>query len=103
VGDVGVVQRRAPGGRALEYREMARGLGDLLDGLHAGGAGADHRHALALEAYRLMRPARGMAGLALEALDALDLGHGRRRQGPDGSDQEAAGVFAAILQRDLPA
>ena len=45
----------------------AGGLGHLLDGLHAGGAGADHRHALAREAHRLMRPAGGVEGLALEA------------------------------------
>ena len=95
---------RAPVGRALEHREMARRLGDLLDGLHARGAGADHRHALAFEAHRpSMRPARGVAGLALEALDALDLGHGRRRQRADGGDQEAAGMPAAVLQRDVPA
>ena len=98
LGDLGVVQGRAPVGRALEHGEMARRLGDLLDGLHPRGAGADHRHALAFEAHRLVRPARGVAGLALEALDAVDLGHGRRRQRADGGDQEAAGMLAAVLQ-----
>src|SRR4029450_14153615 len=38
----------------------------------------------------------------LEAVDAVDLGHGRRRQRTDGGDQEAAAMAAAVLQGDLP-
>ena len=100
--DLAVVQGRAPVGRALEHGQVAGGLGDLLDGLHAGGAGADHRDPFAGEAHRLMRPARGVVGLALEGLDALDARHGRRRQGADRGDQEARAVAAAVLDRDVP-
>ena len=78
------------------------GLGDLLDGLHAGGAGADHRHPLAGEAHRLVRPARGVEGGALKRLDALDARHGRRRQWADRGDQEARPVAAAVFHRDVP-
>ena len=101
--DLAVVQRRAPVGSALEHGEAARGLGNLLDGLHAGGAGADHRHALPFEADRLVRPARSVAGLALEALYARDAGHGRRGKGADGGDQETCGEVAAVFQHDIPA
>ena len=82
---------------------MPDGLGHLLDGLHAGGAGADHGHALAREADRLVRPARGVKGLALEVVDARDARHGRRGQRADGGDQEARAMPAAVLQRDVPA
>ena len=101
--DPAVVQRRAPVGRALEHRQMAGGLRHFLDRLHAGGAGTDHRHALALEAYGFMRPAGGVTGLALECLHSLDAWHSRCGQRADGSDQEARVVAAAVLQRDIPA
>ena len=65
--------------------------GDGLDGLDAGGAGTDHGDALAGEIDRLLRPARGVEGLSLEAVAALDAGQGRRRERPDRGDQEAAG------------
>src|SRR5438132_1461272 len=45
--DLAVVQRRAPVRRALENGEAADFGSDGLDGLHAGGAGADHGDALA--------------------------------------------------------
>ncbi len=100
--DRAVVQRLAPVRRALEYREVPRGLGHLGDGLHAGGAGADHRHALACEAHRLVRPRGGMERLALERVDARNARHGRRRERADGRDQEARAVPAAVLQGHLP-
>src|SRR5262249_28228520 len=103
LGDLGVVQGCAPVGRALKHREMPGGLGHLLDGLHTGRARADDGHALAFETHQLVRPARGMTGLALEALDAFDARHGRCRQGADRGDQEAAGVTAAVVQRHVPA
>ena len=58
-----VVERRTPVRPALEDGEMGRGLGDLRDELDGGGAGADHRDPLALEADRL-GPAPGVVGLA---------------------------------------
>jgi hypothetical protein len=39
--DLAVVQRRRPVGGALEHGEVADLAGDGLDGLDAGGAGAD--------------------------------------------------------------
>ncbi len=39
--DLGIVQRRAPLGGALEHGQVAGGLGDFSDGLYARRAGAD--------------------------------------------------------------
>ncbi len=77
--DLGVVQGRAPLGSALEHGQMADRLGHFRDGLYARRAGADHRDALAAETNRFLRPVMGVAGLALERLDAGDARHGRRR------------------------
>ena len=63
--DLGVVQWRAPLGGTLEHGQMADGLGHFGDGLYAGGAGADHRDALAVEADRFLGPVMSVAGLAL--------------------------------------
>ena len=102
VGDLGVVQGRAPVGGALEHGQVADLPGDCLDGLHGGRAGADHRDALALEVHRFLGPVRGVAGLALECFDARDARHGRRREHADGGDQKARAVAPAVLQRDVP-
>src|SRR5207248_2088621 len=101
--DLGVVQRRAPVWRALKHGQVTDGLGDFGDRLHRGGARADHRDALALEADRLLRPVMRMKGLAAEALDPGDARHRRRRQDADRGDQEARAVAAAVLQHDVPA
>src|SRR5689334_265934 len=101
--DLAVMQGRAPVRRALEYGQVPDLAGDGLDGLHAGGAGADHGDALALEIDRLLRPARGVEGLALEIVAALDARQGWCRQRSDRGDQEARREAAAILQRDRPA
>src|SRR5438270_8576265 len=70
--DLGVVQRRAPLGRAPEHRQMAGGLGHFGDGLHAGRAGPDYRDALPREADGFLGPAMGAAGLAAEPPDPGD-------------------------------
>ena len=100
--DGAVVQRLAPVGRALEHREMSGGLGDLGDGLHTRGAGADDGDALAREAHRLVRPARGVERLPLESVDALDARQGRSGQRADGGDEEAGAMAAAVVQRHGP-
>ena len=82
---------------------MAGGLGHFLDRLHPGGAGADHRHPLALEAHRLMRPLGGVERLARERMHPFDAWHRRRRKRADGGGQEARAEAAAILQRHIPA
>ena len=82
---------------------MADLAGDGLDGLHAGGAGADHRNALAFEVDRFFRPARGVEGASLETVAALDARQGRRRQRTDRGDEEARREAAAVFQRDAPA
>ena len=98
-----VVQRRAQIRGALENGEVRGGLRHFLDCLHAGRAGADHRHPLAREAHRLMRPSVGVEGLALEALQSLDARQGRRRKRPDGGDQEARSMAVPIFQDHIPA
>src|SRR5262249_42873502 len=70
VGDVAVVERRAPVRPALEHGELADLVGDLADHLDASGAGADHRDLLAFEIDRLLRPVIGVERAALEILDA---------------------------------
>lgn len=57
-------------GRALEDRELRRGLGDFLDRLHARRARADDGDALASEIHGLLRPEPGVEGLALEVFHA---------------------------------
>ena len=81
---------------------MARGLGDFRDGLNAGGAGADHRDALARKTDRFLGPVMRVAGLALEALDAGNARQNRRGQHADRGDQEAGGTVRAVVERDLP-
>ncbi len=88
--DLGVVQRRAPVGTALEHGEVAHLVGDGADHLHAGGAGADDGHALARQVERLLGPVVGVERLALELVDALVARQRRRRQQTDRGDQEAA-------------
>ena len=101
--DRAVVQRLAPVRRALEHGEMPGGLGDLGDRLHAGGAGADHGHALAREAHRLVRPVAVWKDWPGERVHALDARQRRRRQRADGGDQKTRAVPAAVLQRHVPA
>src|SRR5205085_3453804 len=100
--DRAVVKRRAPVRGALEHREVADRLGDLVDRLHRSRAGADHRDALALEADGLVRPPARVVRLSAEALDARDRGHGGRREGPDGGDQEPGSRSPTVLALDLP-
>ena len=78
-------------------------LGDGLDRLDAGRAGADHGDALAGEIHRLLRPSRGVKRRALEIVAPLDPGQGGRRERADRGDQEARTEAAAVLQRDGPA
>jgi hypothetical protein len=89
-------------GRRWKNRQVARGLGDLLDGLDSGGPGADHRHPLSLEADRVLGPEAGVIGLAPEVVDAREPRQGRRRQRAGGGDQVAGPVGSAVLQGDLP-
>src|SRR5882757_2069773 len=101
--DPTVVQRRGPVGGALKHGEVPDLARNGLDGLDAGGAGADHGDALAGKIHRLLRPTRGVEGLALEIVAALDARQRRRRQWADRGDQEAAAVARAARKRDLPA
>ena len=102
LGDRPVMQRRAPVRRALEDGQLAGGLGDLLNGLYAGGAGADHGDALAFEADRPMRPGAGVVGLALEVVDAVNGGHHRFCEYADRGDQKTALNLSSFLGLDLP-
>ena len=97
-----VSQWRAEVRCALEDRERAGCLGDLGDGLDAGGAGADDSDALALERHGLVRPAGGVIRLALEAVDARDVGHRGGGQRADGGDQELGAGAATVVDRELP-
>ena len=107
VGDLAVVQRGAPVGPPLEDRQMVGLLADGRDGLHAGGAGADHRHPLALDLHRLGGPVVGVERRALEhvgavGLHALDAGVGGRGQQAEGGEQEAAAQVAPVAEVQAP-
>ena len=65
---------------ALEHGEVLGGLGDDRNGLDPRGAGADHANPLAGEIDALFGVAAGVAQLALEGVDALDVGDIGRRQ-----------------------
>src|SRR4029079_7128438 len=101
--DLTVVQRRCPIRRSLEHGEMSDLAGNGLDRLDARGAGADHGDALAGEIHRLLWPAGGVEGFALETVTPLDARQCRRRERADRGDQEAGAVAAAVLQRNRPA
>ena len=81
---------------------MPRGLGDLLDGLHAGRAGADHGHPFPVERDGMLGPETGVIGLAFEVIDARDPWQGRGGERAHRGDEVARARPAAVLQRDLP-
>ena len=85
-------------GGALEHGQVAGGLGDFRDGLHAGRAGADHRDALAREAHRLLRPVMGVAGLALGVATPGMVGMVAADSTPMAVIRKACGVAPAVLQ-----
>ena len=77
--------------------------GDGLDGLHTGGAGADHGNALASKIHRLLRPTRRMEGPARKRLASFDARQGGGRERADRGDQEAGANGPPVLERDGPA
>ena len=102
VGDFSVVKRCAPVGGALKDGEMRRRLGNLLDRLDTGRAGTDHRHALAFETHRLVRPLGGMARNTLEALDAVDQRQRGHRERADRGDQKTCAQLLSVIEAQLP-
>ena len=96
-----VARRQAEVGGALEDRQVLGLAGDDRDHLHARRAGADHADAQAAEVDTLMRPQAGVVPLALEVLQALEVGHARRREVARRHDAVArADLLAAVgLQR----
>src|ERR1700712_375805 len=103
LGNLAVVQRRAPVGRALKDSQVTDCLGEFLDCLHGGRPGANDSNALASKVDAIPGPCMRVAGSALEGVDTRNVRHRRCRQYPDGTYQKAGGVTAAIIQRELPA
>ena len=86
---VGVAgDRPRPLRRALVHGHRLHAVGDLGQQLHHGGAGANHRDALAVDRQALgpLRRMEAHAGEVGRAFDARDL---RVAQLPDGADEEA--------------
>src|SRR6202048_2034380 len=77
-------------GGALEHGELFSLLRNFGNGLHRRGAGADHAHALVGEVNASLREAAGVVPLALEFLQALELGHVRGRQRTYGFAEETS-------------
>ena len=98
-----VVERRAPVWPALENGQVTDRLAYRLDDLHARSPGPDHRHPLAFDLHRRMRPARRMKGLPSKRLDALNLRPDRVRESTNACYQEPAPVLAPVPQFDFPA
>src|SRR4051794_20813505 len=103
LGNLAVVQRCAPVGGALKYRQVPDGLGEFLDCLHRGCTSADDPDALAGKVHTLSGPGMGVARQALEGVDTWDVRHRSRRQDSDSADQKACRVAAAVFQREFPA
>ena len=76
-----IARRHTVIGGALKHRELLRLLRNFGNGLHRGGAGADHGHAFAGEVNAGVREAAGVVPLALECLQALELWHVVRPKG----------------------
>ena len=91
------------GGRgALEDVQLADDLGQLGDGLHGGGAGADDADPLAVQ-VDVVVPARGVERLALERLHALDAGQLRAGEDAVGQDHEPGPHGVTAVGVDGPA
>jgi hypothetical protein len=100
--DRSIAQRRAVIRGALKNRQMADFLRDLRDELHAGGAGADDADAFAREVRLLTRPPGGMKRLALEAIDACEIGDIMRRQDADRRDEKFSARASAVAEPHFP-
>ncbi len=74
LGDRAVLRGPAEVGRALKHRERGRLRGDVRNALNARRSRADHGHPLAGEIDALVRPARREIHLALEVVDAGNVG-----------------------------
>src|SRR5262245_13396189 len=77
-------------------------LGDHRHRLDAGRARADQRDALPGEIDRLMRPMAGVVDLALETVEAFDVGDARIRQTAGREHDEFCRYRLAVRGRDLP-
>ena len=77
-------------------------LGDDRDHLHARRAGADHADPQAAEVDALMRPQAGVVPLALEVLQALEVGHPRRREIARRHDAVARADLLAAVGLERP-
>ena len=91
--------------RALEDREVPDLVHDRRAGLHAAGAGADHRDALALQiVFRL--PACGVEDRSLEIVESRNVGYRRPVQLTDGRYDRVRGELdfrtIFIARRDVP-
>src|SRR5216683_1333221 len=70
---IGIARDRTrPLRRPLIYRDGSHAIGDRRHELHRGGAGADHRHAFAVE-LDIVRPQRGVEHQAGKILLALEM------------------------------
>ncbi len=98
-----VVRRHRIVRRALEHSELLRLAGDDRDRLHGRGAGADDRHPLAREVDLLVRPVPGVVAVALEGIEALELGQVGRGQAPRRHDAVPGRGAGAVAGLDDPA
>jgi hypothetical protein len=73
-----------------------------VDELDARGAGADDAHALAGQVHALCRPSAGVAPVALEAVQALEVRYVVCRETTHRRDQETGARPVTIRQLDLP-
>jgi hypothetical protein len=104
---VGRVERSVVGGnaeigRALKDVEVSRLLRDERDRLDRGGAGADHRDALAPEIDAVMRPVARLVPFPLEAIEPRKGRRLRRRETPRRHDAEPRRDFVAAIGSDSP-
>ena len=100
--DLRIMQRCRPVGMALEHGQMFSRLGDFRNRLDRGRTRADDTHPLALERYRLVRPAGGVEGLAPEVVAARNVGECRRGEHTKTGNDERCAHLASIFEGNGP-
>ena len=101
--DLGVPERHAVVGGALEDGEVADIFGDLGDDLDGGGTGADDADLLADHIDAFLGPAVGVGRDALVALQSLEVGDVAGGEDADGRDDELGAGLVAVIGGGDPA
>ncbi len=101
-GDRGVVEGRAPVGRALVHGQGGHLAGDGRNDLHAARSGADDGHPLAGDVDRRGGPQPGVVGLTSEVTSSRHLGEVGHREDAGGRHEVPRPVLGAVAGHHRP-